>query len=116
MRVMHLETLSTTAHPSPRVQSGKGPVITGAALQLLQAGASQRLGKAADPSTPVAVAQELANASNEMSRLVEDIKTGGEYARSEWDMAMTRIVARKAVILSNGEPWMSARHGLDVMN
>ena len=116
MRIMHLETLSTTAHPSPRVQSEKEHVIKGAALQFLQAGASRRLGKAADPSTPVAVAQELAKASNAMTKLADDIKTGGEYARSEWDMAMTRIIARKAVILSEAEPWMSARHGVDDMN
>ena len=113
MRVMHLDTLSTTAHPSPRVQSEKGYVIKAAALQFLKAGASRRRDKAADPLTPLAEAQELVNASNAMITLAEDIKAGGEYARSEWDMAMTRIIARKAIILSKDEPWMCARHGLD---
>lgn len=115
MRVLHLETLSTAAHPSPRVQSEKGYVIKAAALQFLQAGASRRHDKAADPLTPAAEAQELVNASNSMITLAEDIKAGGEYARSEWDMAMTSIIARKAIILSAGEPWMSARHGLEYM-
>ena len=116
MRVMHLETISTTAHPSPRVQSEKLHVIKAAALQFLQADATRRQGKAADPLTPVAEAQELVKAAKAMITLAEDINAGGEYARSEWDMAMTRMIARKAVVLPEGEPWMSARHGLDDMN
>ena len=110
MRVVHLETLSTVAHRSPIVQSEKGKVIKAAALQLLQAGVSRRQDKAADPLTTEVEAQRLVYESEEMKNLAEGIKAGGEYARSAWDMAMTWIVAKKAIVFDDTEPWMFASH------
>ena len=115
MRVTSLETLLTTAHPSPTVSSEKGPVIKAAALQLLQAGVTRRREKLADAlTTTEAERQELVNEIEEMERFAEEIKAeDGEAARGEWDMAITWIVAKKAEearLDDEREPWMSARH------
>ena len=116
MRVISLETLLTTAHPSPTVSSGKGPVIKAAAVQLLQAGVTRRREKVAEATTTTTEVerQGLVDEIEEMERLGEEIKAeGGETARGEWDMAMTWIVAKKAEAIGSDdehEPWMSARH------
>ena len=108
MRVSQLETLSTVAHTSPIVQSEKEKVIKAGALQLLQAGISRRQDKAADPLTTEIEAQRLVYESEEMKNLADGIKAGREYARSAWDMAMTWIVAKKAIVFDDKEQWMSA--------
>ena len=110
LRIMHLETLSTTAHPSPLVQRGKGHAIKAAALQFLQIGVSRKRDKAVNSVISNAEAENLKNEILEMTKLVEDIKEDGKFAQSEWNMAMTRIVARKANILRESEPWMHARY------
>ena len=123
MRVTSLETLRTTAHPSPVVASGKGPVIKAAALQLLQAGVTRRREKVAGPLTTTttkaaeAERQGLVYEIEDMERLAEEIKAeGGEAAaRGEWNMAMTWIVAKKVDGVGpddEHEPWLSARHTL----
>ena len=119
MRVTSLETLPTTAHPSPTVSSGKRPVIKAAAVQLLQAGVTRRREKVAEATTTTTTKVErqgLVDEIDELERLAEEIKAeGGEAARGEWDMAMTWIVAKKAEAVGpddEHEPWMSARHRL----
>ena len=118
MRVTSVETLRTTAHPSPTVSSEKGPVIKAAALQLLQAGVTRRQEKVAEAlrTTTEAERQVLVDEIEEMERLAEEIKVeGGEVARGEWDLAMTWIVAKKAEAAGLDDerpPWMSARHTL----
>ena len=118
MRVTSLETLRTTAHPSPIVSSEKGPVIKAAAVQLLEAGVTRQREKVAEALTTTTEAerQGLVDEINEMQRLAEEINAeGGEAARNEWDMATTWIVAKKAEAAGPDEErpaWMSARHKL----
>ena len=122
MRVISLETFRTTAHPSPIVSSGKGPVIKAAAVQLLEAGVTRRREKVAEALTTTttkaaeAERQGLVYEIEEMERLAEDIKAvDGEAARGEWDMLTTFIVAKKAEAAEPDDerpPWVSARHKL----
>ena len=59
----------------------------------------------------MAEAEDLGKEKMVLIDLSEDIKTGVEFTRSKWDMAMARIVARKAIICGD-QPWKSVRQPL----
>ena len=114
MPIMHLETLSTLGHPSTTVQDRKTNTVSFGALQMIQAGASRRKVKAVEHQTSASEAKELAKDAEEMTKLVESMKQGDIFKPSSWDLAMTWIEARKAIIVGRDEAWMSARYGSSV--
>ena len=111
MRIMHLETLSTLGHPSTTIQDRKTNTVSSGALQMIQAGASRRKVKAAEPQTSASEAKDLAKDAEDMTKLVESMKQGDVFKQSSQHLAMTWIVAREAIIAVKDEAWMSTRYG-----
>lgn len=103
MRILHLETISTMNHPSPVVQGGKTQLIRLTALQLLQAGISRRGVRASE-------AHELEEDVEARQRLLDAWNQGIDPACNDWNFAMTSIVARKALVLSKHQAWMTAKY------
>ena len=97
-------------HASPAVEAGKKQEIMGAAVQLLQAGISRRQGLVAQAQVSGSEVQKLEVELEEMKRLVEAWKQGGDPACNEWDYTMTSITARKALVLNVHEAWMTAKY------
>lgn len=112
MRVTHLETVSTTGHSSTTVLNEKSTIVISAALQLIHAGISRRQAKAADPQTSASEMEQLTKDVGAMMKLTEAITKGEVEAQSNWDLAMTWIVARKAVYMGQQDAWMSNRYTL----
>ena len=81
---------------------------------MIQTGASHRKVKAAEPQTSASEAKELAKDAEKMTKLVDPMKQGDVFKRSSWDLAVTWIVARKAIIVGRDEAWISARYGSSV--
>ena len=108
VRIMHLETLSTYKHPSTVVQAGKNDLIVPTAAQFLLAGISRRRALASQDILPAHQMEQLLNDVDAMTKLVVAIDQGADPATSVWNTSMTWIVARKAMILGLGEPWMTA--------
>ena len=112
MRILHLETISTMNHPSPVVQAGKTHVIKSTALALLQAGISRKEIRAAQTQSP--------SPSLEAQKLTEDVEArkilldawnqGTDPACSDWNFAMTSIVARKTLFMNEHQAWMTAKY------
>ena len=110
MRITHLETLSTTGHPSIAVQHEKTPLIKNTAIQFLHAGASRRQARADDAHTSASESKELVKDAEAMKDLARRLQEDAAGTETSWDLAMTWIVARKAVLFPEHEAWMSARH------
>lgn len=87
-------------------------MIMSGALKLLQAGISRRQASAADPQKSASEVEELMKDAGAMMELVEAIKQGEVQTQSSWDLAMTWIVARKAVYVGKHEAWMSTRYAI----
>ena len=97
-------------HPSPAVEAGKKQEIMGAALVLLQAGVSRRHMLVAEGKCSVSQAQKLEEEIEEIKRLIEAWKQGGDPACNRWDFTMTSIIARKALLINEHEAWMTAKY------
>lgn len=110
VRIMHLETISTMGHPSQVVEAGKKQEIMGAAVQLLQAGVSRRQTLVAEARCSSSQAQKLKDEAEEMKRLIEAWKQGGDPACNRWEYTMTSIVARKALLIKEHETWMTPKY------
>ena len=110
VRIIHLETISTMDHPSRAVEAGKKQEIMGAAVVLLRAGVSRRQMLLAEAQCSVSQAQKLEEEIEEMKRLVEAWKQGGDPACNRWDFTMTSIIARKALLINEHEAWMTAKY------
>lgn len=110
MRIVYLETISTRNHPSPAVAAAKHQVILAAAIALLCSGISRKEIIAANPLTASHEVEKLSEEIEEMTGLVEIIKSGDDMACNHWDMEMTWVVARRAIIVNQKESWMSAKY------
>ncbi len=110
LRIYHLETLSTYKHPSPEVKSRKNQWTFNVLVQLLQSGAARRLASAEEPPVPPSDASRIVVEVAEINQLVEAIKNGEDPATGEIEVAVTWIVARKAMLYGKEGPWMSAWH------
>ena len=112
MRILHLETISTMNHPSPVVQAGKTHAIKSTALALLQAGISRKDFRAAQTQSPSPSleAQELTEDVEARKRLLDAWNQGTDPACSDWNFAMTSIVARKTLVMDERQAWMTAKY------
>lgn len=110
MRIFHLETMSTMDHPSPVVQAGKTQLIMATAVQLLQAGISRRGTVAAQSQSSSSKGDELKEDIEARKQLLDAWKQGTDPACSDWNFAMTSIVARKALVMSNHQAWMTSKY------
>ena len=110
MRILHLETISTMNHPSPVVQAGKTQLIMSTAVQLLQAGISRRGTVAAQSQTSSSEGHELEEDIAARKQLLDAWKQGTDPACNDWNFAMTSIVARKALLISKHQAWMTAKY------
>lgn len=110
MRITQLETVSTRTHSSPAVAAGKKPAIFSAAVVLLQESALRRKRIVADVSTPSCESEKLLIEIEEIEKLIEAIKCGEDQACNNWEIELTWIIARKALLVNNGDGWMSAKH------
>ncbi len=79
-------------------------------MQLLQSGAARRLASAEEPPVPPSDASRIVVEVAEINQLVEAIKNGEDPATGEIEVAVTWIVARKAMLYGKEGPWMSAWH------
>ena len=109
MRIMQLETIATTNHRAPLVNAMKQDQILSGAVILNQAGISRRLACASDPNKTIAEVEQLKIEVAQMEELIEAIEQGQDPACSNWDMEMTRILARKVSVASRDGEWMSVR-------
>ncbi|MCJ1431978.1 hypothetical protein MMC27_001334 [Xylographa pallens] len=113
LRIYHLETLSTYNHPSAEVNSMKYQWTTNFVIPLLQSCASTRSAKAKEPRLPWDVAELLAMEAAKIHELVETMKKGPDPKVGEFEVLMTRIVARKAKIFPQDGPWLGEWHGTE---
>ncbi len=107
VRLIHLETISTMNHPSRAVEVGKKQEIMGAALQLLHAEISRRHTLVTEAQYSGSQAEKLEEEIEDMKRLVEAWKEGGDPACNRWDCTMTSVIARKALLINEHEGWMT---------
>ena len=108
---MHLETISTLHHPSRAVEAGKKQVVLGVAVRLLEAAISRRQSLLANEQLSDSDnAQRLGEEVGEIKRLVDAWRQGGDPASSRWDLAMTSIIARKALLVDEHEAWMTPKY------
>ena len=110
VRIMHLETISTMNHPSRAVEAGKKQLVLGVAAQLLQAAISRRQTLPATKHLSDSDAQRLEAEMGEIKRLLDAWQRGGDPASSRWDLAMTSIIARKALLVDEREAWMTPKY------
>ena len=110
MRITQLETISSLNHPSPTVAASKKQGILSAAVALLEASASRRKVTLANPLTSRIEAEKLATEMESITELIAAIKRGEDHACNNWEMEMSIIVARKAIIVDENGPWMSTKY------
>jgi len=110
MRIINLETVSSQNHASPVIALGKKVGIQTAAVALLQAGVIRRKALMENLSLQKFEVEKLAKEKHEIEELIEAIKRGDSQVSDNWEMEMTWIVARKAIILNESEAWMSAKY------
>ncbi|MCJ1403063.1 hypothetical protein MMC11_006286 [Xylographa trunciseda] len=113
LRIYHLETLSTYNHPSAEVKSMKYEWTINVLIPLLQVCATSRSTKAKEPRLPWHLAEGLHQEVAEINQLVEKMKKGQDPEISEFEVLVTRIVARKAKIFPKDGPWLSGWHGTE---
>ncbi len=107
LRIYHIETLSTYQHPSPEVNFFKEQWQTTVLLQLLQSGAERRQRLAKEPQITSSEHEMLQNEISEICDFTQSIKSSRDFATSKLEVAVTRIVARKAMNFSKEDSWMS---------
>ncbi|KAL9002006.1 MAG: hypothetical protein Q9188_005046 [Gyalolechia gomerana] len=111
MRLVHLETVSTLNHPSSAVGLGKKTAVISAATALLKARISRKQDEFnslsnSDSEKKKGLKEEL----DSMNKTLEAVERGDETNSSSWDFDVTWIVARKAIILDDGnQGWMTAK-------
>ena len=110
VRIMHLETISTVNHPSSAVEAGKKHIVLGVAVRLLEAAVSRRQTLLANEQLSDSDdTQRLEEEVGEIKRLLDAWSQGGDPASSRWDLAMTSIIARKALLVNEHEAWMTPK-------
>ncbi|KAI9694168.1 MAG: hypothetical protein M1822_003439 [Bathelium mastoideum] len=110
MRIRYLETVSTADHADPQIAVGKKFAVISAATVLLESSINRNK-KAAENMTG-AEKEKLEKDVQAMTGLMEAIKQGEGDAINNWDFEMTWIVARKAIVLDEGEPWMTRKYSI----
>ena len=112
LRIMALESASTSSHPAPLLRERKTDWILDAVVALLKTCVMRRERAIAGLGTgsPEAERQTLQREADEIKGLVELMKPGGAQRNLEWDIMTTRIVARKAILVDEDGSWMAARH------
>ena len=110
VRIMHLDTISTTNHPSPVVETGKTNVIRTGAVQLLRAAISRREGILSQMQGSDLDGRRVEDEIQEFKRLGEELEYVKDPASCTWDMAMTTIVARKSFRIDEKEIWMTPKY------
>ncbi|MCJ1377687.1 hypothetical protein MMC17_000783 [Xylographa soralifera] len=111
LRIYHLETLSTYNHPSAEVNSMKFQWIINFFIPLLQTCASSRAAKAKESRLPWNVVEGFFIEAAKINQLVETMKNGPDPKVGEFEVLITRIVARKAKLFPQDGPWLSEWHG-----
>ena len=98
MRIHHLETLTTSNHPSSLVHAQKNQQIKSVFVAFLQAGILRRRTLAAQ-HTQISSEKirELTKDVEEMEKLLAAWMNGDSPACDEWNVTTTWIIARKTV-------------------
>ena len=109
LRLCSLETISTSHHPSPKVQAEKDAVGLAINTQLLLSGAARMRGLMQQAQTTEDKKIELAKCAQENEDLAEAIKAITNQDSTTWNADLTWIVARKAIVAPLDEDWMKAR-------
>ena len=105
MRITHLDTIPSLNHPSSAVAALKKQGILSAAVVLLEATIVRRKAMMTDPSISGIVIESFVKETESINKLIEAIKRGEDDACNNWEMEMTLIVARKAIIVDENEPF-----------
>lgn len=91
------------------VQAGKKAGVISAATVLLESSISRKKAAALSFSASTVDAQVLCKEIESMEELLEAIKRG-EAVNKDWNLELTWIVAKKAIVLKNDEAWMSIKY------
>lgn len=106
---MNLETNTTLNHPSSLIQAAKYHAVKSVAILLLQAGILRRRTLAAHPEISNEEAQELEQDVEQLEKLLTAWNHGDNPTSDDWNFATTSIIARKALLVSENQPWMMAK-------
>ena len=109
-RILHLETVSTQDHPSPLVAAVKKAGILGTATALLKPRLERKSKIAQESPLSSAEKERSALEVKEITELLEAVRGGEDDACNRWEMEMTWIVARKAIISSDYHSWMTMKY------
>ena len=84
--------------------------ILSVAVLMLEARAARIKTKLVNPATSSIQVEKLEKDTESIAQLVQAIKCGEDEACNNWDMEMTWIVARKAAIVKENDPWMAIKY------
>ena len=112
LRIMVVEPVSTYKHPAPEVQAHKDAVGLAVNTGLLKAGAMRKRALAAEERTSVDAKKKLIEEAERNEELAKAIERELKEKVNQWNAIMTWIVARKAIVLGEGEDWMTMNHPL----
>ncbi len=110
LRIYQIETLSTYHHPSPEVRQFNKQWQTTVLVQLLQSGAARRSALAKEPGTASVVSEQLEQEILAIEGFAQKVKSGELTSHGGIEVTVTRIVARKAMLFSKDDLWMSQWH------
>lgn len=110
LRIYQLETISTYRHPSVEVESFKIEWHTAVITRLLQSGAARRSALVAKPGIPTSDKKQLEKEISDINNYIQTATTQGNAIMKDRNSAVTRIVARKAIIFDREDNWMSKWH------
>ncbi|KAI9667985.1 MAG: hypothetical protein M1821_000805 [Bathelium mastoideum] len=108
MRIKQLVTVSTAGHADPQIAVGKKFAVISTASVLLDSSINRN--KAAAENMAGAEKEKLEKDVLAMTGFMKAIKKGESDAINNWDFEMTWIVARKALVLKEGEMWMTKKY------
>ncbi len=96
LRIYQIETLSTYHHPSPEVRQFNKQWQTTVLVQ--------------EPGTASVVSEQLEQEILAIEGFAQKVKSGELTSHGGIEVTVTRIVARKAMLFSKDDLWMSQWH------
>ena len=109
-RIYHLETISTHQHPSAEVNSFKSQWHTEVITRLLQSGHARRSALVEQPGMSSYDKERLEMEILDIKNYIQKANDPDNAITKERESAVTRIVARKAMLFGKEDTWMPKWH------